>query len=115
MLRYIKPFLLNSLLIGILLLPCTAFATENNSSAEPVYPAEETTITTERMGVDALVARPLGLISTLGGSVLFLISSPFSAMGGNIDEAWDMLVAEPASYTFSRPLGHFEGEEKKEE
>lgn len=66
------------------------------------------------MGVDALVVRPLGLVSTIGGSVLFILSSPFSAVGGNIDEAWDLLVAEPARYTFKRPLGHFEEDIEEE-
>ena len=64
--------------------------------------------TSEGMIVDAIAARPIGLVATLGGAVVFLVSWPFSALGGNSDEAWDTLVAEPAVYTFQRPLGDFE-------
>jgi hypothetical protein len=64
--------------------------------------------TSEGMIVDLVAARPIGLVATLGGAVVFLISWPFSALGGNTDEAWETLVAEPAVYTFQRPLGEFE-------
>jgi hypothetical protein len=64
--------------------------------------------TSEGMIVDLVAARPIGLVATLGGAVVFLVSWPFSALGGNSDEAWETLVAEPAVYTFQRPLGHFE-------
>ena len=61
----------------------------------------------EAMGVDFIAARPLGLVSTLGGTVVFLVSWPFSALGGNSAEAWNTLVVTPAEYTFHRPLGDF--------
>jgi len=59
---------------------------------------------------DAAVARPMGVVATVTGFALFLISSPFAAMGGNTSETWEALVAEPAIYTFRRPLGHFDCE-----
>lgn len=60
------------------------------------------------MTVDVLFCRPLGLVAMLGGTVVFVVSSPFSALGGNFGEAWDSLVVNPAEYTFTRPLGEFE-------
>jgi hypothetical protein len=30
---------------------------------------------------------------------------PFSLLGGNVGESAEKLVAEPARYTFTRPLG----------
>jgi hypothetical protein len=75
-------------------------------TSEMYLDKEETT--SERMIVDLVAARPIGLVATLGGAVIFLVSWPFSALGGNSDEAWDTLVAEPAIYTFQRPLGDFE-------
>lgn len=60
------------------------------------------------MTADLVLCRPLGLVAMLGGTVVFVVSSPFSALGGNIDEAWDSLVVIPAEYTFSRPLGQFD-------
>ncbi len=54
---------------------------------------------------DALVVRPLGIAATLVGLAAFIVSLPFSALGGNVGDAAQTLVVEPAEYTFSRPLG----------
>lgn len=56
---------------------------------------------------DALVARPLGLCATIIGSVVFVVSLPFSASGGNVKPVFDRLMADPALFTFNRPLGQF--------
>lgn len=58
--------------------------------------------------LDATMARPVGAAATVAGFALFVVSSPFSLLGGNAEESWDNLVAAPAAYTFKRPLGHFE-------
>jgi len=60
------------------------------------------------MAADLILVRPLGLVATLAGSVVFIVSIPFSALGGNTEEAWESLVESPATYTFKRPLGGFE-------
>lgn len=60
------------------------------------------------MTADIALARPAGVLATVAGFAIFVVSSPFSAMGGNTKEAWQSLVAEPANYTFKRPLGHFD-------
>ena len=60
-----------------------------------------------KMVVDALIIRPLGIVSTVLGTTLFLVSLPFSAMGGNVKEAREKLMVEPARFTFKRPLGEF--------
>ena len=62
------------------------------------------------MTVDALVVRPLGAVATVAGLAVFVVSSPFSALGGNIREAWESLVTSPAEFTFQRPLGQFDCE-----
>jgi hypothetical protein len=54
---------------------------------------------------DAVIARPLGIVVTGLGAVLFVVSLPFSALGGNIGEAADALVIKPAKETFTRCLG----------
>jgi hypothetical protein len=59
------------------------------------------------MMFDLLVVRPVALIATAVGAVTFVLSSPFSALGDNIDAAGQKLVKEPAAYTFKRPLGEF--------
>lgn len=60
-----------------------------------------------KMVVDVLLVRPLGIVATVFGIGLFIVSSPFSAMGGNINAAGEKLVIEPGRFTFTRPLGEF--------
>ncbi|MEN8803918.1 MAG: hypothetical protein ABF297_18265 [Thiogranum sp.] len=52
-----------------------------------------------------ILMRPTMLIGTILTTFTFIISSPFSALGGNFGQAFDKLVKEPAAYTFTRPLG----------
>jgi hypothetical protein len=61
------------------------------------------------VAVDVLVARPVSFTLTVFGSVLFVVSLPFSAGSGCIDKAANTLVKAPAKDTFTRPLGDFEG------
>ena len=63
--------------------------------------------TGEKMAVDAVLLRPAGLLATALGSLVFIVSSPFSALGGNIKEAYEEMVKKPARYTFKRQLGDF--------
>jgi hypothetical protein len=60
------------------------------------------------MMFDFFVVRPVGIVATAVGTVAFVISWPFSALGGNAGTAGQKLVSEPAAYTFSRPLGEFQ-------
>lgn len=59
----------------------------------------------ESMAVDLLVVRPLGILSVVAGTAVYLVSLPFSAMGGNMDKAGEKLVKEPAKFAFARKLG----------
>jgi hypothetical protein len=54
---------------------------------------------------DLLVARPIGLAVTVVGVAVFLVSLPFSLLGGNTAEAGQTLVVGPAASTFTRCLG----------
>ncbi len=38
------------------------------------------------MIIDGLVVRPISLVATVVGAVAFVITLPFSALGGNVDE-----------------------------
>jgi hypothetical protein len=62
----------------------------------------------EEMIFDGIVARPLGLVSTVIGAGLFVITLPFSAGGGNVDQARERFIDEPVWYTFRRCLGCFD-------
>ena len=57
------------------------------------------------MAADLVILRPMGIIATALGSLVYVISLPFSIPGGNQDEAYQKLVSDPAKYTFQRPLG----------
>jgi hypothetical protein len=59
------------------------------------------------MFADGVVVRPLGLVATVAGCATWLVTLPFSALGGNVGEATQKLVVQPAAFTFRRPLGEF--------
>ena len=47
------------------------------------------------------------LLAIALGSLVFIVSVPFSALGGNTQEAFEEMVKKPARYTFKRQLGDF--------
>lgn len=57
------------------------------------------------MIVDALFARPLLAAATVGGMAVFVVSLPFSALGGNVEETAQVLIKTPAEAAFLRCLG----------
>lgn len=61
----------------------------------------------EAMTADVLIARPIGLVTTVISSTIYVISLPFSLLGGNETQAREKLVKEPMAFTFKRPLGEF--------
>ena len=54
---------------------------------------------------DLVVARPLGLVLTAGGTALWLVSLPFSLMAGNAGDTAETLILGPGEQTFVRCLG----------
>lgn len=57
------------------------------------------------MIADVVLVRPVMLAITAIGSVFFVVSLPFSLIGGNARDAADTLVVQPANNTFVRCLG----------
>ncbi len=57
------------------------------------------------MAADAIIVRPLTFVATVLGAGLFVVSLPFSALGGNAGEAGEALVVTPFKSTFLRCLG----------
>ena len=64
-------------------------------------------ISAEAMIADFVLVRPLGIIAVAVGSAFFIVSLPFSLLGGNSKAAAKKLVYDPAKFTFTRPLGDF--------
>lgn len=60
------------------------------------------------MAVDVLVVRPLGLATTVIGSVLTVIALPFTIPSGSVKQSAQYMIVEPAEFTFKRPLGEFD-------
>jgi hypothetical protein len=66
----------------------------------------------EQMVADLFLVRPVSIVATVFGTACFLVGLPFTATGGNVGESYDKLIAEPAKFTFNRPLGEPLGEVK---
>jgi hypothetical protein len=66
------------------------------AEAEPSAPA---------VAADGLIARPLGLATTIAGTGLFLVTLPFSASSGSVNEAARGMIGKPGGWTFVRPMG----------
>ena len=101
MFKLAKKTLVLMTVASLLVIPfgSTAMAQEYFDAEEPSGGA---------MLFDLCVVRPVGIVATALGAVAFVISWPFSALGDNSDVASQKLVKEPAAYTFVRPLGEFQ-------
>lgn len=54
---------------------------------------------------DLLIARPLLVVATVIGAGAFVVSLPFTALGGGVGDAGQALVVDPAKAAFVRCLG----------
>ena len=97
----IKKHTLIFLLISALI--CVPFGASALAAAQTSNPE----ISGGTMTADLLIVRPLGIVATVLGCAVFVVSLPFSALGHNTKQASQKLVKEPAEFTFARPLGAF--------
>ncbi len=95
-------------LVTCLLALSLSISSHNDIAESAERYTEDQNRSAEFMAVDLIAARPIGFVAMVSGALVFLVSWPFSALGGNSEEAWDTLVVAPAEYTFQRPLGDFE-------
>ena len=91
-----------ALTTGLLTLPAQAEEVQS-SSGDPAYDIQ--TPKAYAMLGDLIIARPLLIGATAIGAVAFVVSLPFTALGGNVKEAGQALVADPAREAFARCLG----------
>lgn len=54
---------------------------------------------------DGLIARPLGLATTIAGTGLFVATLPFSLPSGSVRESARGMIKRPGGWTFVRPMG----------
>jgi hypothetical protein len=90
--KFIKRRVLVSLILGAMSVPAFAAGSEDANDEFA-------------MAGDILVARPIGVVLTAAGAVLFVVSLPFTAIAGGVQKAADTLVVGPAEETFVRCLG----------
>jgi hypothetical protein len=64
------------------------------------------------MFMDAVFVRPMGLIAIVGGAAAFVVALPFTVFSGSVGTSADELVKKPIDYTFRRPLGQLEEQER---
>jgi hypothetical protein len=60
------------------------------------------------MFLDAVFARPMGLVAIVAGSAAFVVALPFTIFSGSVGASADQLVKKPIDYTFRRPLGQLQ-------
>ncbi len=92
--RFFKRYSCVALLGIALLVPVGAFAEKVEENPGAV-----------KMAADLLVARPIGIVVFGLGTVGFILTLPFSLLGGNAHEAGEQLVSGPAREAFVRCLG----------
>ena len=91
-----------ALTTGLLTLPAQAEEVQT-TSGDPAYDIQ--TPKAFAMIGDLIIARPLLIGATAIGVVAFVVSLPFTALGGNVAEAGEALVLEPGKEAFVRCLG----------
>ena len=81
----------------------------NNSLADVEYKSEN--YNKSFIPLDLIIFRPLGLVTTVVGTAVFVGVSPFTALASipephnAFHKTANLFIMGPAHYTFSRPLG----------
>lgn len=84
-----------ALMIGCLMLPQMLWAQEAIDESPNAF----------AMVGDLVVARPIGVVMTVAGTAVWVVSLPFTLLSGHASEAAGSLIGGPAEATFMRCLG----------
>lgn len=95
--------------LGIMILTLVVATCVLAPPARALDPIQKEDITAGAMIADFFLVRPIGIVATAFGAVVYVVSLPFSLPGGNAHLAAQKLIVKPAKYTFTRPLGAFAG------
>jgi len=93
-----------ALLVAVLFLCATSLV----HAAEDSYMARTEDVSAEAMIADGLLLRPAGIVATVLGTAVFVVTLPFSIPTRSVGKAAQKLIVDPARYTFVRPLGQIE-------
>lgn len=97
--KYVITVLVLIFLFGFLIPPvyCQSYKTTGTSKS---------TASGEKMLVDLLIVRPLGILSCAVGFVATVITIPFVATSQDSSaRVVDEFLTKPGNFTFTRPLG----------
>jgi hypothetical protein len=97
---FLKQVMVLLTVLTLIAVPCTTCL------AQQALLEQDDDVIAGKMAAEVVV-RPLGLAATVIGGAVFIVTSPFSLLGGNIKPAYDYLVADPFKFTFNRPLGDY--------
>ena len=78
-----------------------------STSQTPAAPQQRVEGATSEDMMYEVVVRPLSLLSTIGGSAMYVVTLPFSMASGSDQEAKRLLVDKPYEATFNRKMGDF--------
>jgi hypothetical protein len=59
----------------------------------------------EAVLADALIGRPMGIAACALGIAGAIVAYPFAVISGDTGGLYKSLIADPAAYTFRRPMG----------
>ncbi|KJZ34784.1 MULTISPECIES: hypothetical protein [Pseudomonas] len=105
--------LFRTLAVVLLLGVGTSALASSSGSGDPLYTIHNPPA--YAMIGDLLIARPLLVVATVIGAGVFVVSLPFTALGGGVGDAGQALVVDPAKAAFVRCLGCIgEGFEQQE-
>ena len=83
---------------------------DSGNNTDTGYEVGEDIAPVERPGfmpviADAVLVRPVTLVATVVGAVIWVVTLPLTAVTGTVGEAGQTLVVDPAATTFYRCLG----------
>jgi hypothetical protein len=99
-----------ALLVALLFLSATSLV---HATAHSSYLTRTEDVSAEAMIVDGLLLRPGGIVATVVGTAVFVVTLPFSIPPRSVDKAAQKLIMDPARYTFVRPLGQVESDKPR--
>lgn len=59
----------------------------------------------EAMTFDLFIVRPLGLVGTIAGTVVYIVALPINLLTLNLADPARKLILQPINFTFTRDLG----------
>lgn len=95
--------LFRTLVVVWLLVANACALAANSGSGDPLYTIQNPPA--YAMIGDLLITRPLLVVATVIGAGVFVVSLPFTALGGGVGDAGQALVVDPAKAAFVRCLG----------